>query len=241
MRILSFRFLSLGFLFSYLLLLGHASAMTWKMNSDSDGIQTYRRVGYAGKIIPLRATYSLNEPAAEIAAVLSDTPAKIEWIPRLHEAEILDLISPYERIELLTMNMPWPVADRDVVVKIDIFLSEDGKSADLNVKSIPRSEDTWKPAEGVIRAFVHSANMSIRIQDDGLVKVEAEAHSDPMGNLPGWVVNMVQTYILRTTIDNMIERVEERHYSEKEVDYYRRLLAGKLDVPIRKIRDVVSH
>ena len=204
--------------------ISHGSQIIWEINSDYDNIQTFRQSNYSGRIIPIKAQYVLRDPLEEIAAVLADTPAKVHWVPRMADAKVLKMISPYHRIEHLTMDMPWPSSDRDVVVDIKVKIPRQG-DLEIIVKSLPDSMAQFPPQPGVVRAEVYSANMTLKSRQSGEIFVVAEAHSDPKGNIPAWIINFIQDDLLRKTIANMITRIKGRHYPETELSTYRRLLS----------------
>lgn len=98
------------------------------------------------------------------------------------------------------LSLPWPIANRDILLLRKWNFSRSTRSVTLNYKSI--ESDIIPPADGVIRAVSpHTLWRFTAISSDGSMegrnrnsrtKVEIECLVDSKGRIPKWFINFMQ-------------------------------------------------
>jgi hypothetical protein len=94
-----------------------ASAGGWEELLREDGVVVSGREVEGRSLPTFRGQGVVEGHLLEVLAVLSDTPRNAEWMHQCQESRMLKQISEFERIIYNRTTAPWPVADRDVVLR----------------------------------------------------------------------------------------------------------------------------
>jgi hypothetical protein len=168
-----------------------------------DGITVEEEVD-ANRALPiLFGTTTMNASAERIAAWVGAVHTYTEWQHNCEEARVL----PQEDGTTLTYNRigsPWPVSDRDVVLRSIRTNQTDGS---IHIEFSSTEDADLAVPRGVVR-------MPRLIGSYDLTPVEAGTHvvytvdSDPGGSLPAWLVRQASKDLPYFTLRNLQERVE---------------------------------
>lgn len=173
----------------------------WQEVSRSAEVTVYRRHVAGSDVLAFKAVSVIEAPIAKIVTVMKDTPRRQEWADRVKKAEILHEISPFERVEYVHLSTPWPVKDRDVVYRAIFKFDKQRREIAIQLHS---TEDSQRPeTKDKIRAVLYSARFVLRPLTAQTTLVLAEAHGDPKGSIPKWIVNRLQKSAPRKTLQNL--------------------------------------
>jgi hypothetical protein len=188
----------------------------WKKVGSSEGITVYRKEVPGDPVFAYKGEGTLEAPAGKLISVARDIPRQPEWVNRLEEARVLREVGPNHRIIYLKVDSPWPVSDRDFVIESKLVIDAKRKSARFENRSV---EDSLAPPNKCcVRGVVHRNQINLEMIDAGRTGISAEAHVDPRGSLPAWLVNKVQQTFPRKTIAGLLRQVAKPDI----VDYFTR-------------------
>lgn len=162
----------------------------WEIASQTDDIIVYKAPKHESGVVPIKGQTVFNHSISDILSLIADTPKKINWVPYLKESYLVDAENPFRRVEYARYNSPWPFEDRVFVLSIEGDYDKEKKEVFIALKSVdhpkfPKNEDS-------VRGMTYYG--AIRIKDLGVNKTffEIVLLSDFAGNVPHWIVNMVQ-------------------------------------------------
>jgi hypothetical protein len=163
----------------------------WQFNSESDGVKVYRKdipgspfVGFKGvKVVPANI-YKVGEILLD-----EDPVVKKRWIDRMTDFRMIERKSPTLGITYSAYDLPWPLEDRDYVIESELVIDNANNQIVLKLKSVehPKSPKTV----GVRAVIMHSMYKLVPLPN-GQTEVSVEILTDPKGDLPPWLVNLIQ-------------------------------------------------
>ena len=186
---------------------GEAFASSWTVVSKSSGI-TVQKQEVPGQSLPfIRGTILLGENIYDILAVMQDFSRHVEWMHDCKEAERLANLDDWTTLVYSRTDAPWPVQDRDVVLKSVLKAYPREKRVSIGFNAIPVL--TKPPLKGVVRMESLSGGYELEYVHDKRTRVEFTIRADPGGWLPGWVATMVSSEIPFYTLRNLKDQVEK--------------------------------
>ncbi len=160
----------------------------WVFKKEKEGIRVFTRTPEGQELKELKITLTVNASLTTIAAVLKDVPKMTDWVYKCAHAEMLKEINNNESVEYYQVDFPWPMTDRDLVVKTNIF--QDPKSGEL--RSVTKSFNNFKPLDkDLIRITEHRNEWIFKPVSPDKVEVTYFLSANPAGSIPDWIVNLV--------------------------------------------------
>ncbi len=140
---------------------------------------------------------------AQVAAWITATHTYTDWMHNCEEARLLreegDVRVGYNRI-----GSPWPVSDRDVVLR---STRADFENGGIRIEFRSTTEENVPLPRGVIRMPRLVGSYDLRPVEGG-TRVIYTVDSDPGGSLPTWLVKQAGKDLPYNTLNNLRERVE---------------------------------
>ena len=170
---------------------------------EENGI-TVEEEGAPGRALPiLTGTTTMAAPPEQIAAWISATHTYTDWMHNCEEARLLreegDVRVGYNRI-----GSPWPVSDRDVVLRSTRSELEGGG---IRIEFLSTTEESVPEASGVVRMPRLVGSYELRPVEAG-TRVVYTVDSDPGGSLPDWLIRQASKDLPYFTLRNLRERAE---------------------------------
>lgn len=163
----------------------------WQLSEEKGTIKVYNSdVHKSTGIVPIKATNILNHSMPKILSVIADVTRKKEWVPNLLKANIVEQKNKYERIEYALYDSPWPFHDREFIIQTKGSYNPKDKSIYIEIKS---TKDSNVPLNtDYVRGFTHIGNVYMRYIDKEKTFFEIILLTDFKGNIPTWIINLVQ-------------------------------------------------
>jgi hypothetical protein len=180
-----------------------ASAETWEEIDNQDGIQVFRMKLPGSPLHAFRGKAVVSAPLDKVIWVLSDNQHRTEWVDRLVKSIVLERRGDYESILYQHYSTPPGASDRDFVYRAKARSREDG-TAVLDIASV--SHPQAPPTVGV-RGELTKCSYILTPQGKNKTHVDVMVMTDPKGNLPGWLINLVQKSWPRNTLMSMREHL----------------------------------
>jgi hypothetical protein len=170
----------------------------WEPMEVLNGVALFKK-DVPGAMIPAyRATGELGVGIGKLVKLAFDPEYYVRWMAKVKVAQLVRQVSPHEAVAHLVLGTPWPVLDRDAVVRLKLEIDKPNRKVTLTFES---TEDADAPEPGTrVRAHMYPSRLVLTEIDPARTRVEAEAHADPRGNIPKWLVMMYQKNIPRLTL-----------------------------------------
>ena len=158
----------------------------WKLVKDVDGIQIFKRDFFDSTIDEFKATTFINISVEIINEVLLDVSAQREWMAFNKDVSIVEK-NKDGFVFYHVLDMPWPVADRDVIIKTIMF------SDVLNgeyLSYFSAVDDLCKPVSSDnIRIKQMTGKWYFKRISKDLSYFVCQMHIEPGGKLPVFIIN----------------------------------------------------
>ncbi|NKB35191.1 MAG: hypothetical protein GKR91_19000 [Pseudomonadales bacterium] len=189
----------------------------WELKRDRDGIQVYTRPVEGSPYDAVRSvTIMDNVRLASLVALIQDAPACEDWADRCDRSFVHEEISEFEVFVYTNNDMPFPVADRDVLAHV--IWQQDPQSLIVQMNS-EATTGRLDEIRGRSRLTDAKANWTFKPLADGRVEISNEAHIDPGSPLPGWITNMLLVDTPFVTMQAFIQEVTKPEYRDAEVGF----------------------
>jgi len=190
----------------------------WQPVIEREGVSVYRRPVSGSPIDESLAITRLSASLTAVTALILDSDNNHRWIDSVDESRTLKRISDTESINYTVSHAPWPVSDRDAVVRTRV--SQDPRNLVVTIRS-EALPDYLPRRGGMIRVTSITSSWQLTPLDDSKVEVRYQVHSAPGGKLPNWLVNTVVTDQPLNTLINMHTAVEQPAYRNARLPFIR--------------------
>jgi hypothetical protein len=165
---------------------GGEAADPWRLEKREDGIQVFSRAIDGSPIRAIKAEIDIRASLDSTVALLLDASQRPRWDDICAEASVYRQVSDAEDVIYVHNDLPWPLNDRDMVLRRTWSVAADGSSAQIRAVV----DDKVLP-EVAGRVRVPQADglwTVVRLGETG-VRVSTEVHVDPGGPVPDWLMN----------------------------------------------------
>lgn len=162
----------------------------WKPIFKKRNITVYSQKTQDSDVLALRATGILKAPIDQVMEVLRKVEISKEWIPHIDTKFSVKELSDLEAVTYSVNPLPWPFADRSLLLHNRLRLDSVRKSLVVDVYSI--SPETIHVKEKHVRAVMYCGHVFIRPAGGEKTELEFILLLDPRGHIPVWLVNMTQ-------------------------------------------------
>lgn len=171
----------------------------WERDTTEAGIVVSTR-SEAGRGLPVfKGVGVVDANLYEVLAVLDDIGHFTEWLASCSDARLIKKIGEFERLEYNRTGAPWPVSDRDVVLRSTVEASTEKREVWARFQSV--TLPGRGPIDGVVRMPRLRGFYHMQAIDEGHTRVTYQIDADPGGMLPDWLVKQTSR---RLPIDTIV-------------------------------------
>lgn len=168
--------------------LAAADPGAWEHIDRQDGVEVYKKERPGSSLVAFKGVTVIEAPLENVLWVLADNDHRTEWIDLCAESRVLERTSETECVIYQRYSLPWYLSDRDYV-----YRARATRDADGTVRLLLAScEHPDAPATVGVRARLIESSYVLTPLGERRTRVAVEIHTDPMGMVPDWLVNVVQ-------------------------------------------------
>lgn len=175
-----------------------AAAEPWHKTGEEDGVVLETREVPGSPMPEFRGTTVIAAEFYDVAAVLDDLDRYCEWQQRCLKAREVARVSELDRYFYSRTGVPWPLQDRDVVVRGKSVGLAEGQEVWVRFESV--TDARWPPIDGVVRIPLAKGSWHVVRIDDGHTMVQYQVQADPGGLVPGWAARLSAKQVPRDTL-----------------------------------------
>ena len=165
------------------------SQSNWKLVKDKNGIKAYTSSVDSSKFKSVKVECDMPGTFEKFIAVLQDVAKHTDWVYETKRAYIVKKVSDDELIYYAETSLPWPISNRDVVIKMVNTKDAANNSLLVTQSAVTGMVDSQR---GIVRVTSMDGRYEVKSTGDTL-HVVYYLTIDPAGDLPAWVVNMFCT------------------------------------------------
>jgi hypothetical protein len=158
----------------------------WTLRKNADGIACYTKPQEGLDLDQFKGVGIVNARLETIASIFRDVPSYTQWMFNCREIKTLKDMGNDNLIVYYVNRSPWPVADRDAVVKTRVY--QDHKNAS-GVVVIESTNYNYPSPSGRVRMPYLKALFILQYVDREHTRVIFDIKANPGGNIPATLVN----------------------------------------------------
>lgn len=170
----------------------------WQRISNEDGVTVDTR-DVPGESLPVfRGITTVSANIYEVAAVIDDIDGACLWTKRCVASREVQRISETERIFYNRTSAPWPVQDRDAVLRGHVSGLEEGK--DISIRFENATHATLPAQSGAVRMPRVVGFYRLVRQGPRATRVEFQVEAHLGGLIPDWIARISSRNIPHDTL-----------------------------------------
>ena len=180
------------------------AAVGWDPVRVTKGVMVERKLVEGSPLFAFRGEGTFDVPMSRLVGVLRDHSTPVEWVDLITEHKVVQKVDDLTNVIYESYDLPWPISDRDYVMRETTAYDAAGKVFTIQYESIDHPSTPDKT--GTVRAKAYRTFWRLEKVGPTRTKVEIEVFTDPRGNLPAWLVNLIQQDWPWKTIDGLLVR-----------------------------------
>jgi hypothetical protein len=170
--------------------LAQAAPPGWEVIRNAEGVEVARKTVEGSPLFAFRGEGVVEAHISKVYATVVDNGRSHQWVDMLQPVATLQGAGTDDRVVYQHYDLPWPVEDRDYVLRMRTQLDEGAKVATVQFGSTTVAS---KPDQDCcVRGEVVRTFWKLEALPGGKTKVTIEVQTDPKGSLPAAIVNLVQ-------------------------------------------------
>lgn len=194
------RHIALFALLSSALCIGAARAEDsggWQTIAQERGILVSTREEPGRELPSFRGQAKVDAPVLHLLAILLDDEHSNEWAKGADETSILRSVNDRTQIIYARARQPWPVKDRDVVMRRTVDVLKPGEMFRVHLTCAPNEKPR---VDGVVRVQKCETTFVLHAIDATHTSIDYRVNADPGGQNPAWIVRMASKSIPLDTL-----------------------------------------
>jgi len=187
---------------------GPDAAGGWKHVDEDDGITLWKHEVPGQSVPGFRGQVVIDTGFEPIVKAIEDTSKHTEWMYRCAESTLLKQVGDSEYLLYNRTDSPWPVSDRDVVLRSVKETKADGSEILMRFQNV--TDASKPPVNGVVRMPKLRGYYKLTKVEGGKTQVTYEVEADVGGRLPDWIVRSVVKDMPYNTLDRLRARVKPK-------------------------------
>ncbi|MFO8142065.1 MAG: START domain-containing protein [Marinobacter sp.] len=190
-------------------------AQAWALRQQVDNIRIYTLDQANSGFQAFKAVAELAVPIENLMAVMINPESCKAWVHNCSESFAFGQGDFHQRFAYSVNDMPWPVTDRDYVLRIRTHGNADTGDIVMDLNAVPGIR-----AEVSSRVRVDRSDTLYRFTPDGdRTRMVWVQHTEPNGALPGWLVNNLLIEIPVKSIQALEAVAKEQAYQGYRLEW----------------------
>lgn len=188
----------------------------WELKQDKEGIKVYTKNMDNSAFRAIKTVCTIDATPSVLTAVLLDINNSTEWVYATKKAVLLKQPSPDELYYYSEIAVPWPVSNRDFIVRLKVTQDERTRA----VTVVADNQPTYLPEnKNIVRVPQSYSKWVIEPLPNNQVKIEYILQVDPGGTVPAWLINLFATKGPFESFKSLREQVKKPVYKQARLAF----------------------
>ncbi|MFA0381011.1 START domain-containing protein [Vibrio sp. 10N.222.54.A3] len=189
----------------------------WSLARDKKGIEVYNRKIEGSHFKEFRAEGDINASLTSIIALFIDTSVGTQWVENIDDMEEIEHFSAAHTITKTYTKAPWPVADREAIV--ENVITQDPETMVVTIDQHGRPDYLPNNNKKIVRVAELEASWLLTPIDENTTHISYRVLSDPGGDIPYWLINMVAVSQPYNTLRGLSKMLDSGEYTDRRLDF----------------------
>ena len=178
----------------------------WTVIDKDRGITVSKRVAAGCPLPSFRGQGRIKGNVLQLLSVMLDLKAVEKWAYGVDSSKPFKRIDERSHLIYLTSDLPWPVRDRDMIVRSEVEILKPAQEFRISLNCEP---ETQPERSGLIRIKQCHSTLTLKKVDAEHTDIDYVMTIDPAGYLPGWATEWVTKATPMKTLVTLEERAAE--------------------------------
>lgn len=192
--------------------------VSWVLKKDKDAIKIYTRDAANSNFKSVKVTCTIPGTLSQLTALLLDVSAHEHWVYNTKSSYLVEQVTQNRQIYYSEIDLPWPLANREIVVVMNIVQDPLSKVLQVNIEN---AENKIPVKSGTVRVPASSVTWKVTPLKGDLLSIEYFGQADPGGSVPGWVANPFTTKGPFETFKKLRQLITSPAYAKASFDFIR--------------------
>lgn len=193
-----------------------ADAEGWRLRKQADGVVVHTRPAPGWSLEEFRGVTEVRAPLRALVEMLMDVDRFPAWMHDCSEARSLQRSGIRQGSVYSVTNAPWPVRDRDVVMRWTLDQDDETGVVTLRMQS---DAAAMPPRKGHVRIPRAHGLYRLAPRPDGTVQVTYQFQSESGGRLPAWLAGSWVVAMPYHTLRNLRSFVGQHGYTGRGAEF----------------------
>jgi len=207
------RYILIYGLFGFLMTSFTSNTSTWEKAYEYESTRIYTRSTESG-IKEFKAITTVDVNIGSVLAVMRDYKAHPDWMRAIDKCQMVQQVTSKTRYLYYTIDMPWPLWDRDLVSKSTFYLKDD-KSVLMKMEAAPTKKST---SENHVRMKSAKGYWLVTPISENKTKIIYQYKADPNG-ISKTLVNMFLLEAPKATFVGLKNQVKLAKYKDADLKW----------------------
>lgn len=169
----------------------------WRVIGSEQGVLISTRTESGDSHPTFRGQATIKGPVLHVLAIVLDTAHSTKWVRGADGIMILKNIDDRTQYLQMFTRLPWPIRDRDMVMKRTVEVLAPGTEFRIRYQCAPSMVKEQRKA---LRVTTCDSHFTLKGVDADKTYVDYQVHLDPGGGLPSWGIRYLEK---RVTVDTI--------------------------------------
>jgi len=160
-------------------------AAEWDLQRQENGVTIYTRPVPNSDIREFKGIAEVDHNAQMILALLRDSERFKTWFPNTRESKLVERDGDVS-VQYSVMDAPWPVSDRDNVLRS--VMSHDDETGQIKIE-VAAAPNAYPEQPDRVRVNKANGSWILEPLSDSKTRVTFQMHLEPGGGIPEWLTN----------------------------------------------------
>lgn len=188
----------------------------WELRKESDGVKIYTTSYDGSDFEAFKAVTVVDASIEQLMAVMINPKSCLEWVHNCVKSSAFGEGDFYDRFAYSVNDMPWPVEDRDYVLRIRTHGNNASGEVVMELNAVPGAKQESDDYQRVEKSDTLYRFEPVSANKTRMIWVQ---HTEPNGAIPSWLVNSLVVDIPLKSLKNLEKVAQQDKYTGYELVY----------------------
>jgi len=176
----------------------------WQLKTTDNNLKLYTRSNEQSGVKEVRIRTEITTSIEKLLSVLGNVSNYEKWVYKCSEAKMVKVVSEDDYYYYTRSDLPFPLSDRDIVVRSRQWKDKDG----IFYSRSTLSRNMVETKKGIVRIQEFDAYWKIIQKENGTLDIDYVVQTHPGGSLPSWAINLGIAKGPIETMKNLIKQLK---------------------------------
>jgi hypothetical protein len=181
----------------------------FKLTKDQNGIKVYTASNDSSSFKSVKVEAIFDGTLQNLVAILMDVGNNKQWVYKTKQSHLIRRNTPNELVYYAETSLPWPLSNRDIVIKMNFDLDTINNTLKVLQTGMP---DSIPSKKGIVRVRTFNASWDVKSVGANKVSINYFLSINPGGSIPAGISNMFVSKGPFETFNNLSKLLKKQNH-----------------------------